>query len=72
MSSEDKNEETEDANDLLKILELLKRKSNENEKELDAHKRMLSMMLSGQGKLNYLGKENEEKQGLSNRAQRKR
>ena len=32
--------EKDDIEDLLKVLELLEKKSNENEKELDAHKRM--------------------------------
>ena len=62
--------ETEDVDELLRILELLERKSNENERELDAHKRMLNIMVgSGQGKVNFLEEENGEKEELRIRAQ---
>ena len=62
--------EKDDIDDLLKVLDLLEKKSNENEKELDAHKRMLSIMVGGQGKINFF-EEDGEKEELRSRAKKK-
>ena len=54
------------------MLELLeKKKQRENERELDEQIKMLSMMLGTKGKINF-SEEDEEKEELRIRAQRKR
>ena len=62
--------EKDDIEDLLKVLELLEKKSNENEKELDAHERMLNIMVGGQGEIIFLEEEDGEKEELRGRAKK--
>ena len=64
-------EDMENMEQLLKVLELLDEKQNENERELDLHKRMFEMMIGGRGKTSF-SEEDEVKEKMRDKAQRKR
>ena len=64
-------EQKEDTDDLLRVLGLLEKRSNECERELDAHKRLFSIMIGGSNV--HLGKEeDEEKEEMRDITQKKR
>ena len=68
---EEQNEEEDTTDDLLRVLELLEKRSNECERELDAHKRLLLIMIGG-GNVHGVKEENEEKEEMRDIAQKKR
>ena len=67
---EEQPQEENATDELLKILQLLEKRSDECEKELDAHKRLFNIMISGNNVIKE--EENEEKEEMRNIAQRKR
>ena len=72
-NNEEEQHQEDTTDDLLKVLQLLEKRSDECEKELDAHKRLFSIMISGGGGNNVMKEEeNEEKEEMRNVAQRKR
>ncbi|XP_068756566.1 uncharacterized protein DDB_G0283697-like [Montipora capricornis] len=71
-NEEEQHQEENTTDDLLKVLQLLERRSDECEKELDAHKRLFSIMISGGNNVVKEEEENEEKEEMRNVAQRKR
>ena len=58
--------------ELLKVLELLERRSDECERELDAHKRLFSIMIGGGNVRGLKEEESEEKEEMRDVAQKKR
>ena len=72
-NNEEEQHQEDTTDDLLKVLQLLEKRSDECEKELDAHKRLFSIMISVGGGNNVMKEEeNEEKEEMRNVAQRKR
>ncbi|XP_068759733.1 cilia- and flagella-associated protein 263-like [Montipora capricornis] len=68
----EKQNDDDTTDELLKVLELLERKSDECERELDAHKRLFSIMI-GRGNVRGLKEEeSEEKEEMRDVAQKKR
>ena len=70
-NNEEKQNDDDTKDELLKVLELLERRSDECERELDAHKRLFSIMISG-GNVRGLKEESEKKEEMRDVAQKKR
>ena len=71
-NEEKQREDVDTTDELLKILELLERKSDECERELDAHKRLFSIMIGGGNVRGLKEEESEEKEEMRDIAQKKR
>ncbi|XP_068685086.1 tropomyosin-like [Montipora foliosa] len=71
-NNEEKQNDDDTTDELLKVLELLERRSDECERELDAHKRLFSIMISEGNVRGLKEEESEEKEEMRDVAQKKR